>query len=281
MRPPRPPASRRASRAVGPPGTTRNGRHRRAALVRRQRGRIRRRGRTGHLSLVERLRAVGNRWSLVLELPRTARSSPRPEPRRQRQRVNGRGSRHGGSLNGHAAPPPPAGPAQPVPAPSRHVSRGCADRAAADLRGRAVPVVPRRRGAPAEGPFGVPTPAGANADDAAPDRPPPRSCSARGARAGPGARSGTADAGPRTARTGRRAARRSPAAVPPNEGQAAAAKGGSSLPKRTPRATTGQRPAPAAAVESEPARQQQPEPRRPATVRPPAHPTGPAGSGPQ
>jgi hypothetical protein len=48
------------------------------------------------------------------------------------------------------------------------------------------------------------------------------------------------------------------AAAPSNEGQAAAP-GTSSLPKRTPRSTSGQRPAPAAAVESEPARQQQPE----------------------
>jgi signal transduction histidine kinase len=189
------------------------------------------------------------------------------------------GNLNGGNLNGHAAPPS-AVPASAQPQASAFPSRDLDHEL--DAPTERLPIyeavlsqwfqaVEDETPDLVEGPFGVPTQGGAGADDAVAG--PATATMSMQLPEVPEQAPEFAPEQPTQALeqpkpAAEPAAERPAAAVPSNEGQAnegqanegqAAAPGTSSLPKRTPRSTSGQRPAPAAAVESEPARQQQPE----------------------
>jgi hypothetical protein len=173
---------------------------------------------------------------------------------------NGSGSLGGGSLNGHAAPPAavPA-PAQPEANafPSRDLDHEL------DAPTERLPIYEavlsqwfqavEDETPDVEGPFGVPTPGGV-ADDAVAGP-----ATATMSMQLPEVPEQAPELAPEQPTQALEQPKRAPepAAEPPAaEPAAAAAPSTSSLPKRTPRSTSGQRPAPAAAVESEPVRQQ-------------------------
>ena len=183
---------------------------------------------------------------------------------------NGNGGFNGnGSLNGRAAAPPAAAPPAPVvpapaqPEPSPFPSRDLDHEL--DAPTERLPIYEavlsqwfqavEEETPDLEGPFGVPTPSGASADDL-PAGPATATMSLPLPEVPEPAAEAVAPEPPAPA-----AEAPQPAAEAPAEAPAAKKPAGMPLPKRTPRATSDQRSGqtPSVPVETEPARQQQPE----------------------